>query len=1217
MARKAKNKKQQTFNVYPYLGGYQHFMKGGANLPSYEDKGETPETQQEKMQRLYKQQFGDRSKYSTLGGMGRIGMLGNVIQGVGEGINNTKEALSKSSYDAGGKYSKYDANGGLRYGNVSYTNTTDENAMLHGDNLQKYIGMSKKEKKEWVESGGRNDDLWWSTDDMTFGKRNFMDRNEDGLAKWDGSNFRVVQERNRMSIDPVTGESLFTDKQKNKDGTFTHFNKDGTVNYNKSNATQYDNIEEGYGAGGLADVNAGIMNFDFDAKGDNKLVSFNQNTNRTTRKINADGEMEVSEEKINGTTPYDPTSYYGPTEVTDVSEESRQNRLNREAEQRENCANGNCNPPEESGGDQTLKYGAELRGMLTRYDVGGGDSADGYDTGYFDHDRYEVPFYEHGGPHNEDETNYPGQMQLPSNDPMDDFTPPSGNFSDDPYGPQFSTSGPSFDEAVNSPDNSARLNFDGRGMDIQAEPEEIANFERPNFGARLKNFFEGNNDLNKPPTHAKVMSDEMMEGMDQKVDPNAPRVLDPTSQNDMQGVATEEQKDMGIDINYGDTPLQQFNNRKNEFFNTGPVGAVVDGVSEASEFVVDKLTPLLTDFAEGQDRHEAKLSKQGVSAETFSPMMEETAGTGNRGFYDVNKGGYGDDLYGTGDIYGAAAHGKELMNQQPDLSGIEEYMNPSFEALMYNKEHLDKQKSFLGEMQTGGQLPKYPTGGPLDKLSKGRKLFNYVNPFAFKVTDNSLFSAGSRTEPFTNINFNRTNLDNKDLNMGFLNMNYGNNGPGVEMVSVMEDYKKMGIGTALYDKAVQKATENYPGLISGETLKNPEATINIWSNFNKEIQNTDRTRMDKIRGKNQFVDAGDTDFNSLIVDGKYTGPPVRLTGLNKKGETKISEFRSFYDELSTEDKMMYQMSAKGVGGFKQDIHSPLVRSVMNGFRTKKVIGDGKTFLEYNKQPLYLAGGLGAYSLMSGDNLDAKEEEKFKTNYLNKRAIEEGFQNAEEYLKHLNDTNTTMDVDGSKYEEYRNNVKDLYKGGGQPGFWANVHAKRARGESPDKSKVSAKTAKRFNLQNGGGTGSEGSVLRDKYGNPISMKHGGQHEMETASIYDMPNKDGAYDDQSWFTKANHGFSENMYNTSQKTNSLAAPAFGGLGKAVKTGQILDYGKQAYEGITNWMNDTPDTKLAGPPEGTSSMNMAKYGGEEEVEIDMDLYYELMKAGADVKILG
>jgi len=32
---------------------------------------------------------------------------------------------------------------------------------------------------------------------------------------------------------------------------------------------------------------------------------------------------------------------------------------------------------------------------------------------------------------------------------------------------------------------------------------------------------------------------------------------------------------------------------------------------------------------------------------------------------------------------------------------------------------------------------------------------------------------------------------------------------------------------------------------------------------------------------------------------------------------------------------------------------------------------------------------------------------------------------------------------------------------------------------------------------------------------------------------------------------------------------------------------------------------------------NAAKFGGEQEAEIDMDLYYELMKAGADVKILG
>ena len=62
----------------------------------------------------------------------------------------------------------------------------------------------------------------------------------------------------------------------------------------------------------------------------------------------------------------------------------------------------------------------------------------------------------------------------------------------------------------------------------------------------------------------------------------------------------------------------------------------------------------------------------------------------------------------------------------------------------------------------------------------------------------------------------------------------------------------------------------------------------------------------------------------------------------------------------------------------------------------------------------------------------------------------------------------------------------YKGGGQPGFWANVHAKRARGESPDKSKVSDKTAKRFNLQDGAelsGSDAWGYQGQDEEGNPI--------------------------------------------------------------------------------------------------------------------------------------
>jgi hypothetical protein len=995
MARKAKNKKQQTFNVYPYLGGYQHFMMGGSNLPKYEEEGETPETEQEKIQRLYKEQFGDRSKFNFAGGMGRLGLLGNAIQGTSSLVNTTKGAFDKDSYTGGGKYSKFDLQGNLRFGKSSFTNTTDKNAMLHGDNLAKYMNMSKKEKEEWVTSGGRNSDLWWSTDDMTYGKRNFMDRNENGLAKWDGTNFRVTQARNDMTLDPNTGLSLFTDKQKNKDGTFTHFNDDGTVNYNKSNATIYDNIEESSGQGGLYDVNATNMYFNFDKEGDNKLVSFDQNTNQTTTKTDAEGNVTTEESQVTGNTPYDPNSNYGNYSVTETETESRQERLNREAQ------------PE-------AKYGHELRGMLTRYDAGGvADDNLNDSTAYFDHERTDVPFYEHGGPHDEDETNYPGQVQLPSNNPINNFTPPTN----DPYA--FAQSDVFPNEYTNYTSNSDILGIPK--FDIQAEPEEIANFERPNFVARLKNFFEGNNDLNKPPTQAKVMSDEMIEGMDQKVDPNAPRVLDPTSQNDMQGVATEEEKDMGIDVGYGDTKGQKIFNEAKEITNTGAIGAGLDVFGKTSEVLVDNIVPLVSSFAEGQDQHEARLKQQGNSAETFAPMMEETAGTGNRGFYDVNKGGYGDDLYGTGEIYGQVQQGKELMNEQPAPVDVNDYMKTNMDVLRFNKEHLDKQKSFLGQMENGGQLPKYQSRGGVLK---------YLNPFKFKPTNNVFFSAGSKTEPYTKINMLQTGA--KENNIGFLNLNYENAlGPSVEMVSVPEKYRKMNIGTALYDKAIRESiTQGYPGLISGETLQNPEATIGIWKNFNIEVVNPNRTRMDKIRGRNQFVDAGDTDFNSLIVDGKYTGSPVRLTGLNKKGETKVSEFRSFFDELSAEDKMIYQMQAQKTGGFKWDMHSPLGRSVLNGFRTKKVIGDGQTFSEYNKMPLVIAGGLGAYSLLSGDNLDQDHEKKEQERLLKKGATEAGFDNTDDYIKFLNDSNSVSPVDSKKYEYYKKSVDDLYKVGGQ-------------------------------------------------------------------------------------------------------------------------------------------------------------------------------------------
>ena len=70
-------------------------------------------------------------------------------------------------------------------------------------------------------------------------------------------------------------------------------------------------------------------------------------------------------------------------------------------------------------------------------------------------------------------------------------------------------------------------------------------------------------------------------------------------------------------------------------------------------------------------------------------------------------------------------------------------------------------------------------------------------------------------------------------------------------------------------------------------------------------------------------------------------------------------------------------------------------------------------------------------------------------------------------------NESMNPNGSPSDIAANGGYMEYKHGGahnsdgsKRGFWDNVHAKRNRGESPDKSKVSSDTAKRFNLADGG-------------------------------------------------------------------------------------------------------------------------------------------------------
>lgn len=1341
MARKSKNKKQQTFNVYPYLGGYQHFMRNGGMLPKFEDEGQVNVSASELFKKIrptntdqdypntlkgavkeFNEHFGnrdDRSKYNTLGGLGRLGLLGNVVQGVNQGVKNVRTAFDKDSYTPGGKYSKFDETGALRFADVKLTNTTDQNALLHGENFSKYLGMSKKEREKWIESGGRNTDLWWSTDDLQYGKYNYMDRNEDGTPKFDGINYRQIKARNEMYKNPDTGESLFAIKNKNKDGTFTYFNPDGSIDYNKSTQTQYDLIEEGTGPGGLADVNAQTMIFDFDKEGENKLAAFSGfNEQTTTTGVCSDGASLTEEscvnaggtwttdtktEKVNPVTEYDPDTNFGNYTTTTTSEETRQQRLNREAQ-------------EGSGEDDTLRYGAELRKMLTRYDAGGvADDNLNDSTAYWDKfDNPGDPVFQEGG-QNEDEEENPDDKKPDAN----------------PYG-------------FGSPQGPINI--------TPGTPEDYNDSLIESIESKQ------NPDPNQPPEELLIpgVDFDPMENVNNFEVPNAPKPPDRTDQNVIEGQATEEQQNMGIDVSYGKGPIQKTYNKVREATNTGVLGAALDIYGGASEFAVDKLAPFLSSFAEGQDRHEAKLKQRSMSAEDFAPMMEETAGTGAKGFYDVNKGGYGDDLYGTGEIYGQVQEGKELINQNPDLSGVLSYMPSDKDQLAFNKEHLEKQKEFLGKMKNGGQLPKYQA---LGQVSNAKKFLNYINPFKFKPTDNVFFSLGQTSqEPFTKINFNA----GEDI-AGFLNVNYRNKlGPSVEMVSVPEEYRNMGVATALYDKAIQeaalgvnnKASAKYPGLISGETLDNPEATINIWKHFDLDVQNTERTKMDKLLGKNKWKEEdGTTDFSSFIKDGKYEGPLVRLKGLNKKGETKVSEFRKFYDELSAEDKIMYNMTAKNVGGTTwNDIHSPLGRYIANGFRTKNKIGDGKHFKDYNKLPLYLTLGGLAYRTFSGDGLDDEVQEKERLRYLNERAKEEGFKNADDFIKHLSDTTRKMNMESETYDYYKDSVDDLYRRGGQY-------------EMPE-------------YLRGGGTASEGAVLCDAYDKPIDpekawaadvnnnykgpgMKYGGTlpkfqglkrsevkdyskawgtNKRDTKDIISTLMQEGynsetdtiisSYHPSMPIEDQRHG--QRMHNLAKNVNSSGLLPFMHSSSANFAGELgatypfvdatgygsylaipkmneggnwfskaVDYGQTAlgaagltpgpvglgadaintgisgiragynkfigddesakkhtenmalnatsmipgpagwaagasglakdmagYAGaiddnksITTQVADSMKTKPSQPTmavKGTSAIDdTAKLGGEQEAEIDMDLYYELMKAGADIKILG
>jgi len=372
------------------------------------------------------------------------------------------------------------------------------------------------------------------------------------------------------------------------------------------------------------------------------------------------------------------------------------------------------------------------------------------------------------------------------------------------------------------------------------------------------------------------------------------------------------------------------------------------------------------------------------------------------------------------------------------------------------------------EYKTGGSLPKYSHHGEVIPLArKATSLMKKINPFKFSLTDNMWLSKGAYTQPTTQYNW----LNQSNENLGFLNVNNTKGAlSNVEMSSTIPEHQRLGIQRLLYDRAITSSVGNslpihLQGLISGQDLQNPEATIGLWDDFEKSRM----SRKFPWIKKKFNLDAGDYDFSKDIVGGKYTGDPVLLKGLTDAGKLKVDDTKKFFHDLDVESGLNtkhYLGTKSSDGGY--DVHSPLWRGIKSKFSGEDVrIGnntfgqpknnDSRRVSDYSAGQIILPATALAYWGLSGDNMDADKQAAYIAEQIKKKADELKITvpEYEELMRKLNTGDTTLpeakfiDI----YEKYKDSTIDRY----------------------------GREIKSY--LRGGGTASEGAVLCDAYDKPI--------------------------------------------------------------------------------------------------------------------------------------
>ena len=335
----------------------------------------------------------------------------------------------------------------------------------------------------------------------------------------------------------------------------------------------------------------------------------------------------------------------------------------------------------------------------------------------------------------------------------------------------------------------------------------------------------------------------------------------------------------------------------------------------------------------------------------------------------------------------------------------------------------------------GGDLPKAQWGnlGVSDKFNKTSKAIlnwkpiNYLNPFAGKITDNWLVSHGGIQNDLKS-----TRLNLGDQSLGLINTDQGYFGdkPSIENINIGSDYQGLGLGTQLYNKGLQVGTGqgrnfNEPfaeGLISADQsinpMESPEKTLGIWKYFDKELVQIKPWTTNKEK---MWTDAGDHDFTQYLNTDKktgavtYTGPEVRLLGLNEAGKAKVALSEKFFRDLMIEGQGTGPNGSSPIlnwetilsEGAGPDWHSPIGRSIVNKFKTsfgrEPRIGNGaegdQTFQDYNKAGLYLMLAIGSFTFFNQDKIDTKKEQEEYDLWLKEEfdeLVEKGIVPADKY-----------------------------------------------------------------------------------------------------------------------------------------------------------------------------------------------------------------------------